>query len=114
MLSFVVELTMDEKDTESPAEPSGLTDREIAERRRIRQRRTARAAGRGGYRTLLKSPAGTIFCMLIALGSIVVYWGGLPSWALLVIGIVALIIVAASYFLLRPKGRTIREPGSGD
>ena len=77
---------------------------ELEARRRIRKQRIARATGRGGG-GFFSSPQSAVVCMLVALGSILAFWGGLPRWALLALGVGALAVVLLAALLWRSRGR---------
>lgn len=79
-----------------------MEDRELLERRKHRQQRINRSKKRGSS-NFLASPASAIFCMAIALGSIVAYWGGLPSWALLALGFGAVVVLTVVTLFWRAK-----------
>lgn len=65
---------------------------------RARSRRRSRLAG-----TFFASPYSAIICMLVALGSIVAFWRGVPSWALLALGFGAVVIIGVAGFFYRAK-----------
>jgi len=65
---------------------------------RARSRRRSRLAG-----TFFASPYSAIICMLVALGSIVAFWRGVPSWALLALGFGAVLIIGVAGFFYRSK-----------
>lgn len=80
---------------------SDMDDHEIARVRKTRKQRIDRVKARGAKDPgrFFASPYAAIVCMIIALGSVVGFWRGVPSWALLGIGIGAvLIIVIAGFF----------------
>ncbi len=81
-----------------------MDDRELLERRRTRQQRIQRSKKRGTA-NFLASPYAAIFCMAIALGSILAYWGGVPSWALLALGFGAVLVLIVAMFFLRSKSK---------
>ena len=71
-----------------------MDEQTLLERRRLRQRRIQRTGTRGKkQKNLLSSPISAVFCMSIALGSILAFWGGLPRWALLALGLMVFLVV---------------------
>ena len=88
---------------------SDMEDHEIIERRASRQKRIARTKRRGaieGVGQFFASPYAAIVCMLVALGSIVGFWRGVPSWALLALGVGAVIIIVVAGFFWK---RSVRQ-----
>ncbi len=84
----------------SPADQQDVDEQELLERRRLRRKRMDRAAKRGARKqSFMANPLVAVFAMIIALASIVAYWGGMPSWVLLALGFGAvLILVIAAFF----------------
>lgn len=84
-----------------------MEDREIVERRRSRQQRIARAKSRGrqsqGGGNFFATPSAAIVSMFVALGSIIAFWRGVPDWALIAMGMGAVIILGGTTLLLRSK-----------
>jgi len=89
---------------ESPGD-AVMDDQELVQRRKTRTQRIKRAKSRGGSKTFFASPYAALICMLVALGSIVGFWRGVPSWALLAIGMAAVIIIAMAGFFWRSTRR---------
>lgn len=80
----------------------GMDDKDLLQRRRLRQQRLERARG-ARKAGLMASPLAGVFCMLIALGSIIAYWRGFPSWALLALGFGAVLVLMLGTFFLRAR-----------
>ena len=81
-----------------------MDEREIAQRKRTRNQRLARSRARGvGH--FFASPYAAVVCMLVALGSIVGFWRGVPQWALLALGVGAVLIIVTAGFFYRAKNR---------
>ena len=81
-----------------------MEDHELIQRRVSRQNRISRTKRRGGQGVaFFGSPYAAIVCMLVALGSIVGFWRGVPNWALLALGMGAVIIVAMAGFFWRSR-----------
>jgi hypothetical protein len=90
----------------NPAGDVVMDDREMAQRRRLRRQRIDRVQGRGGAKVFFGSPYAAVICMLVALGSIIGYWRGVPSWALLALGMGAVLIIAGAGFFWRSNRRS--------
>jgi hypothetical protein len=91
---------------------ANMDDQDLLERRQLRQRRIQRAtkrSGGGSKQNLLASPGAAVFCMAIALGSILAFWGGLPSWALLVMGLGAVLVLIAATLFWRARHKAPPE-----
>lgn len=94
-----------------------MDDQDIMERRRTRRRRIERVTKRsgGGSRYgVLGSPVAAVFCMVIALGSIVAFWGGLPGWALLAMGFGAVLIMIVATLLWRARHKAPPEAADAE
>ena len=71
--------------------------------RELRRGREARRSSRGGVRSLFSGPACSIFCPIMALGTIVAYKAGAPSWVFLAIGMAAVSLVAVATMALKSR-----------
>ena len=85
-----------------------MDDRELVQSRRTRQQRIERVKTRGGAKNFFASPYAALICMLVALGSIIGFWRGVPSWALLALGMGSVIIIFAAGFFWGSNRRTPR------
>ena len=92
-------LRMEDVDSNSDMKSN---ERDIAQRRKTRQQRIARSRARG-VGTFFASPYAAVVCMLVALGSIVGFWRGVPSWAMLALGMGAVLIIVVAGFFYRAK-----------
>jgi hypothetical protein len=78
-----------------------MDEHEVLQRRRTRKARIDRVRSRGSNKSFFGSPYAALICMLVALGSIIGYWRGVPSWALLALGMGVVLIIAGAGFLIR-------------
>lgn len=83
----------------------GLEEKRRAEleaRRRTRERRIGRLT-RKGPPGFFSSPQAAIVSMTVALVAILAFWGGVPRWVLLAIGLGAVVVIVAGTLLTRSK-----------
>ncbi len=85
-----------------------MDDHKLLQRRQMRKKRIDRTKLRGSTKdatSFFGSPYSAIVCMLVALGYIVGFWRGVPSWAILALGVGAVVIVIAAGFFWRSSCR---------
>lgn len=78
-----------------------MDEQELVQRRRARRQRIVKTNRRRKSALFFSSPTAAVVCMLVALGSIVGFWRGVPSWALLGLGVGAVLIVVLTGFFWR-------------
>jgi hypothetical protein len=89
-----------------------MDTKELARIKHARRSRLSRALGHGGAKssTFFGSPWAAVVCMLVALGSVVGYWRGVPQWALLAMGlgaVVILVVAGWAWKIGRGGGRSV-------
>ena len=81
---------------------------EAVERRERRRRRLARTAGGNEPKGFFANPISTVLCMGVALVAILAYWQGAPRWALLALGIGAVVVIVLGAALWKSRRKKER------